>query len=236
MGIEVGSPIALAASEVQKQVAYLRQGVAGRLKLGLASRVQHYGLRRDLGRSLEHPKAKIPISVRPMDARDAEILFPSDVSLLSPGDRQEVHWRKGFVQKVTLEGGYVAIDERDGLPCYAQWLLGARRNDVIASLSGFPQLAADEALLENAYTPPSHRGLGIMSAAMAAIAERASDIGARYVITLVGIDNVASLKGCHRSGFAPYMVHDRITMFFGTVKQDRFTVMAPNDPRRVLNF
>ncbi len=46
-------------------------------------------------------------------------------------------------------------------------------------------LPPNEALLEGAYTPASHRGLGIMPAAMALIAEKAETIGARYVITFV---------------------------------------------------
>jgi hypothetical protein len=70
----------------------------------------------------------------------------------------------------------------------------------------FPILAPDEALIEGAFTPESHRGLGIMPRAMALIAERATDFGARYVLTFVGEDNIPSLKGCKRAGFAPYML------------------------------
>ena len=40
---------------------------------------------------------------------------------------------------------------------------------------------------------------------MARIAEQASDFGAQHVITFVGHSNVASLKGCERAGFAPYV-------------------------------
>jgi hypothetical protein len=41
-------------------------------------------------------------------------------------------------------------------------------------------LSPDEALLEGAFTPESHRGQGIMPQAMASIAEKAKDLGARY--------------------------------------------------------
>jgi RimJ/RimL family protein N-acetyltransferase len=40
---------------------------------------------------------------------------------------------------------------------------------------------------------------------MSRIAERARDIGAQHVITFVARRNVASLKGCERAGFAPYV-------------------------------
>src|SRR5580658_5235651 len=74
---------------------------------------------------------------------------------------------------------------------------------------GFLPLADGEALLENAYTPPAYRGLGVMAAAMAQIAERARDFGARKVLTFVATDNIASLKGCQRSGFYPHLLHRR---------------------------
>jgi RimJ/RimL family protein N-acetyltransferase len=45
--------------------------------------------------------------------------------------------------------------------------------------------------------------LGIMSAAMALIAERATEVGARHVLTFVDQHNIASLKGCQRAGFHP---------------------------------
>ena len=82
---------------------------------------------------------------------------------------------------------------------HVQWLLSPRDNGFIEKLGGFPPLAEGEALLENAYTPPAFRGLGVMAAAMAQIAERASDFGGRKVLTFVATDNVASLKGCQRA-------------------------------------
>ena len=35
--------------------------------------------------------------------------------------------------------------------------------------------------------------------------ERAAEIGARYVITFVDRHNIASLKGCKKAGFNPYV-------------------------------
>ena len=89
---------------------------------------------------------------------------------------------------------------------------------------------------ENAYTPPAYRGLGVMPAAMARIAERASDFGARKVMTFVATDNIASLKGCQRAGFHPHLLHQRARFGFGLVTRDRFETLAENDPRRSLKF
>jgi RimJ/RimL family protein N-acetyltransferase len=40
---------------------------------------------------------------------------------------------------------------------------------------------------------------------MAQIAERADQFGARCVVTFVDEGNAASLKGCARAGFVPYL-------------------------------
>ncbi len=44
-----------------------------------------------------------------------------------------------------------------------------------------------------------------MQHAMAEIAKRGRDFGARYIITFVENENVPSLKGCKRAGFSPYV-------------------------------
>ena len=115
-------------------------------------------------------------------------------------------------------------------------MLGAADNDFIRGLHGFPQLAANEALLEGAYTPASHRGLGIMPAAMSLIAEKAETIGARYVITFVAQNNVPSLKGCQRCGFAPDLLHRQVRLGFGILRRDSFTKLAADDLRRTQKF
>jgi RimJ/RimL family protein N-acetyltransferase len=173
--------------------------------------------------------------LRPLDERDLPALFGHVGTATELAERLEVAWRHAFVEK-GARGGFVAVDERSDTPCYVQWLFSARDNDFIKKLGGFPPLAADEALLENAYTPPAYRGLGVMAAAMARIAERASDFAARKVITFVATDNVASLKGCQRAGFHPYLLHHRLRLGFGLVTRDTFETLAESDPRRSLKF
>jgi len=230
MGIEVDSPLSFLTGRISDELANFRRRVENRLKLGLSLHSLNYGLRRDLSVPIEHPVARIPISVRPMRAEDLDLLLPDDPSL-PPQERMEANWRRAFARNVGT-GGYVAIDARDGSPCYMQWLLRPEQNDFIGRLKIFPLLEQDEALLENAYTPPSHRGLGIMSAAMALIAEQAAGFGARYVMTFVGHDNIASLKGCRRAGFSPDMLHVRHDNLFGLIRRNRFERLPEDDPRR----
>src|SRR3954453_17810774 len=122
--------------------------------------------------------------------------------------RGEERWDRAS-RKRLLEAGFgaphVAVTDRD-VPCYVQWLFGHKDNEFLAEYfhGAFPVLAVDEALLEGAFTPAAFRGKRIMSAAMASIAERGADLGARWVLTFVGTGNTASLKGCARAGFSTY--------------------------------
>ena len=86
------------------------------------------------------------------------------------------------------------------------------------------------------FTPARYRGMGIMSAAMARIAERASELGARYVITFVQDSNIPSLKGCQRSGFAPHLLHQYVRYGFGFARRDTFTELPADHPLRTKRF
>ena len=235
MGVEIMSR-AYSNGGMASRARVMAHRIEGRLQFGLARNLVSYGLRRDLAAAIEHPSSRIPIAVRPMTAADLDALLPADMSSLASQDRIEVAWRIRFARKFGIGGGYVAVDERTGRPCYMQWLLHPGQNEDIVRLRNFPALAEGEALLENAYTPASHRGLGIMSAAMARIAARGSEVGARHVLSFVGSDNPASLKGCRRAGFAPYLVHSRRDLLFGLLRSDRFEPMADDDPRRDWRF
>jgi len=234
MSITFTPPSAAAAPAGQSlDQRRLKQRIAERLQQGVYGQFRRYGLRRDLQQKLAPPSAKIPIAVRPLLPADLDILLPLQGGPAS--EQNEIIWRRDFYRQKP-EGCYVAVDLRDDSPCYMQWLLGANDNRLIATIGGFPALAQNEALLEHAYTPPSHRGLGIMSSAMALIAERAADIGARHVLTFVEEKNIASLKGCHRAGFSPHLLHRRTQIGFGTFVRHSFKSLPENDPRRTMRF
>ncbi|MDP9395570.1 MAG: N-acetyltransferase [Actinomycetota bacterium] len=163
-----------------------------------------YGLKRDLDVPHPAPQALIDIRVRPIGDQDVPHILGTRDAPLPPEEK----WER--VRRLRLlESGagmcFVAVTS-DDIPCYIQWLFDHRDNDFIQDYfcRAFPVLGADTALLENAFTPTAFRGLRIMSAAMARIAEQGHSFGARYVITFVGVDNTASLKGCERAGFHVY--------------------------------
>jgi GNAT superfamily N-acetyltransferase len=214
--------------------AELQIRIANRLKLGLYSKLVRYGLSRDLAVAFEKPSAKIPISVRRATDSDLRaVLAIGEKDTLA--DKLEITWRRAFVERGAT-GGFVAVDERNNAPCYVQWLFGAADNKFVQELGWFPLLKRGEALLENAYTPSQYRGLGIMSAAMAMIAEHAPEVGASEVMTFVDQQNIASLKGCQRAGFYPSMLHRRMTLAFGLLKWNEFEPFPKDDPRRAIRF
>lgn len=220
-------------SRVGDALATLRIRVAGRLQLGLHHRSTRYGLRRDLRASLQMPKAKIPIAVRPMVPSDLAHLLSLDET--NQAERLEIARRRAFVERYP-NGCFVAVDERTSIPCYMQWLIGSADNHLVQRMGGFPQLAPGEALLENAFTPARYRGMGIMSEAMALIAACGRDVGADYVMTFVEQGNIASLKGCQRAGFFPHLLHHKTQTLYGILSRDTFEALAPDDERRTLKF
>lgn len=189
------------------------------------------GLRRDLRAPLAAPPpAKRPFQVRPL-APDDELSW---LDVREPGlSDDQVYLRLGQVRLLRsgIETCHLAV-EPDGKACYMQWLILSSENDRVRAFFGnlYPRLAPDEALLEGAYTPEAYRGQGIMAAAMAQIAERAGQFGARWVVTFVDESNVASLKGCARAGFVPYLCrHERFRLFRRRVS---FTPLTEAPSRR----
>ncbi len=224
-----------AGTDRKAKLDQLRIRIGGRLQLGLYSKSMRYGLCRDLGVPFERPSAKIPLEVRAATAADLRSLLSFNDSQNSDHDRLELAWRRAFADK-GAKRCFVAVDLRSNTPCYMHWLFNAADNAFLRQFGSFPRLEPHEALMENAYTPPKYRGLGIMSAAMAWIAERAADIGASHVITFVDEHNVASLKGCQRAGFNPHLLHHRAQVGFGLLKRNSFEALSESDPRRTLKF
>ena len=178
--------------------------VYGAARRRLRSDVEAYGLRRDLTAPHTQPAAKIEISVRPMEDRDVAAVLDAAADL-TPDEKWDRSMRRRLLE-AGIGAPHVAVTADDEA-CYTQWLFTSRDNADIARHFGgiFPRLDDDTALLEGAFTPVAWRGKGVMSAAMSRIAEKAGPLGARYVITFVGTDNPASLKGCAKAGFFPYL-------------------------------
>ena len=145
-------------------------------------------LRRDLTILFKAPAAKIPIHLRELHTTDIPAITAEVVDRLP-------------AINAGLKTCYLAVSENEEI-CYMQWLIDSSQNHLRPRNVGLI-LQPDEMMLEWAYTFEKYRGLGIMASAMAQISERAAQAGARWALTLVEEDNIASLKGCKNAGFRP---------------------------------
>src|SRR5262249_62429084 len=105
---------------------HLKKGSGARLEAGLYFTMERYGLRRDLQVPLQKPKAKIPISVRPLQPADLPALFDLDGSSGDPANQREVGWRRAFA--AGRPGGHVAVAHPDGTPSSLQLPFSAAAN------------------------------------------------------------------------------------------------------------
>ena len=209
----------------------LGQGDAGSLlseiRSWLYSNERSLGLRRDLEEDFQTPEAKIPLFLRPLRRDDVHELLDEHDSGSPNTATMELARRKIFID-ADVPTCYVAVTE-DGHPCYMQWLIGAQHNEQIQShFKGglFPVLKKNEGLLELAFAPEKYRGMRIMPHAMAEIAKKGNDFGARYIITFVSEGNIPSLKGCQRAGFYPYMARESKWRLFR--RRCTFKLLPPN--------
>lgn len=173
-------------------------------KKRIYSRSISFGLQRDLNNEFRTPSAKIEIKVRPLRKEDVPELLDTTVD---PSINPRIIASQQSMVDANIPTCYVAVTTKDE-PCYMQWLIGYDYNHRIENhFHGvFPPLKKHEALLEGAYSNPAYRGLRIMPMAMALIAEKSTEIDARWVNTFVDVTNIPSLKGCQRSGFKPYLL------------------------------
>lgn len=112
---------------------------------------------------------------------------------------------------------YVALTDKSEV-CYMQWLIAAEHKERLRDFRfrDFYAFDDDSVLLEFTYTVKRFRGLGIMGAAMAYIAEQ--DQRAHWAIYYADRSNIAALRGCHSAGFFPYQLVSRKWQLFRLVQ------------------
>lgn len=201
---------------IKRGIEYIRQGHFVFFWKALRSRIYSqnlfFGLSRDLNRPFQPPDAKIDICIRPLQENDIESLLENG-ELTNHMPRLAAYQQ--FMVQTNIPTCYVAVTA-DGEPCYMQWLINSKENARIHDHFGetFPPLKDHEVLLEAAFMKRSFRGLRVMPAAMARIAEKGKDLGASRAITFVGSENIPALKGCRRAGFTPYILRKERWILF----------------------
>ena len=204
------------------------RALTGEIVRRLYSTEHSLALRRDLDVPIETPAARIRLDIRPLANEDVhELLDDYDDEVTAEAIKERAR-RKLFLRE-EIPTCYVAVTE-GGHPTYMQWLMGPDQNDAIQSYfsGGFPILKHDEALLEFAFSLEKYRGMRVMQHAMAEIAMKGRDLGARFVLTFVKQDNIPSLKGCKHAGFFPYMIRVYRWRFFR--RSSEFEMLPSNTP------
>jgi hypothetical protein len=171
------------------ELKFMIKGISKRIW----SKTEAFGLKRDLSTAFDTPKAKIDLLIRPFKPED-DTHFTADLQ------------NDGLIEK-DIPTCYVATTNANA-PCYRQWLMDSKQNKKIKEFWGesFPTLQNNEALIESVFTISEFRGKGIMPAALDQIAKQIRDSDIRYLMLFVELDNIASLKGSHRSGFSPFVL------------------------------
>lgn len=229
MSIDFTSNGARTAS-IRERLARRAANLRERLAKGLVFDAVQVGLRKPVNRDEETRRSKLPLSVRPMTPADVAEMLPADTRGLDRVEQRDIAMRR-HLAAIAPECGYAVVDDRTGRVCYLQWFIGSDRNDAIARLEGLPQLAEGELMIEGAYVAPAYRGRTVSFAAAMAAMAHAETLGRHTLITFVGEEHSVSMRGVHRMGFRPYMLHIRRHWLFGLIKSDRFRPVSPDDPR-----
>lgn len=209
------------------RIPALLDRIGRRLREGPYGRRISVGLRRDVTVPFDTPGARLPIRLRDYRAADLEALFPRGCDAAAERERGDVLWRLGKVGSGDLPSRcFVAVDVRSGRPCHIQWLTEPGYGAAIRRAGGLPELEANEAMLENAYTPVRYRGLGVMTAVVGLMADRAASLGKRRVVAFIDEDNSPSLRAAERAGLSRWVVRTRTQYGFGLVRISRFDRLA----------
>ncbi|HLV38637.1 hypothetical protein [Xanthomarina sp.] len=160
-----------------------------------------FGFKRDLSVPYKKPRTLKPITIREFQ-EDDEVFFVDNSN-------------NGLINNFYT--CYVGITN-ENIPCARVWLIDSSQNKTLNHIWGdrFPQLKADEVLLENVFTVPKFRGMGVIPAFLYDVAEKSRELGARYAITFGEVKNINTSRSYDYAGFSPYIV--RTVSYFLFIK------------------
>ena len=176
-----------------------RRVVAKELRDSVFSRSLDVGLRCDLSRLPSPKEAAIRLRMEPCTTEFNG--FEAELERTT-GDDYGLVLRRKRLHDLGVRTLHVAWDVA-GEPVYVQWLITAKDHESLdaVAVDYWPRLSSEETLLEFAYTFIAFRGMGVMTDAMGRLLRIAATQGASVAYTYVGVDNIASLRGCARVGF-----------------------------------
>ena len=202
--------------------------ILGTIRRRLYSDHVSLGLRRDTSLPFSVRRSPLPLTVRPIEPDDVPLFVDvtgPEVGRGSIMDRIQI----AYLMESGVRTCYVAVTPQ-GHVCYTQFLIDPSQNETIRRLYGdvVPRLAADEALLEAAFSLERYRGRGVMLHVIPELAKRARELNLRWLIAFVPVTNLPMLKGCQWAGFFPYVERRQSYRFFR--RQVTFTPLPEGTP------
>ena len=134
------------------------------------SEQRYCGLRRDLTKPYEPPKADIALHAVPIEEVADKVFGVQGLS-----ERDETYLeRRRRIFEAGFKGGFVAVTA-DSDPAYLQWLIPPSQNAMVADFFGplFP-LDDDTLVVEGAWIPPAYRKANVFGEGLSLVSEAAA--------------------------------------------------------------
>ncbi len=143
---------------------------------------------------------RMQLSIAPVDERDWEAIF-RQAHCLDVESRREILARANFFRN-DLKNCF-AVRNQSGLIAHIQWIVFPEENEVMSGRYRhfFNPLGDHEIMIENAFTFPRFRGLGLLTHASRHLLNLAGRRGYRKAVTYVRSEKFASLNELIRLGF-----------------------------------
>lgn len=217
--MDIRDRVSIYSTKARNAIALARMGGIGTLltslRPGLYSQIILEGLERNLADQDIEINSQVKYYLQRATARDIEEIYRK-AQVEKPASRQELIIRKRFFD-IGFHNCYIARDALNDDICYMQWMISWKDENAGSPdfMMRFKRLGQLDVQLEHAYTFEKYRGKKVMPAVMNDLFRIARERGFKRVITYVGADNIASLKGCQKVGFQKYEeIHWRRILFF----------------------
>ncbi len=180
-----------------------RLGVRNTLKLllnRLCSVNHYYVMYKRLDSPLREEKIKKRVSLGLINNDDLEVIIKSIESLDSDSRRELISrllfYKSGFINC------YAAKTKTNEIE-YIQWLIYPDENHVIEKHYSriFSPLGKEQVMLENAFTFPKFRGIGLLPNVTSMLLNIAKEAGYKSAVTYIRKDRIAALNEFMKMGF-----------------------------------
>jgi hypothetical protein len=178
-------------------------GIKGILQIILSrmcSVNKYYVLHKNIDSPVQIIKIRKNVSVVTVDDDDFDTLVQS-VKTLDVKMKRELVGRLIFYRS-GLKNCYAA-KTKEGEIAYIQWIIFPSENEILREQysSLFYPLKQGQVMIENVFTFPKFRGIGLLPHVMGLLINKASEAGYKIAVTYIRADRISSLNEAIIMGF-----------------------------------